>query len=313
MSKDSNISSYDLDFILDGHKLKGVTSVDGSYSITETPINVLGYGYTTPTLSAPFVGNFSVNREFLGEDPLLPFTGDVHMNGAISYGAKNFGFTTGYLDGYSIACSVGEVPTMTYGISIFGKIGGNVSTDEPSSYGDYLLISDSSEFLITTSPDATDRLFVSETPDNPSIKETKVHPEIFVPEMGSIIVECAGSSTDRVTNFNYNMSIQREPIYTVNSSYPVQVCLNYPIEIDATFTLAVDSYEAKKARDYLIAHTTDPIKIKIMKPALSQTAPTETIHEYSILNPELLSESIEASPNAETEITLSYKGYINKR
>jgi hypothetical protein len=318
VSKNSNISSYDLDFILEGYKLKGVTSVDGSYSITETPINVLGYGYTVPTLSAPFTADFSVSREFVGADPILPYTGENFMNGAIRYGDKNFGFTTGYLQSYSIACGIGEIPSMSYGISVFGEMGGAITTNEQQTLHSFLLISDPDEndpdeYLIITSPDATDKLYIGYKAAQASIYETQEHPEVFVPEMGSIIIECDGSSIDRVTDFNYSINSPRDPVYVLNNSYPIQVNLNYPLEIDASFTISLDSYECRKMRDYLTSHTKSPINIKLYKPALSQSAPTEIIQEYTISNPELLSESTSIGFGGELEAQLSYKGYVNKR
>ena len=66
-------------------------------------------------------------------------------------------------------------------------------------------------------------------------------------------------------------------------------------------------------RDYLISHAKTPISIKLMKPSLSQSAPTEVIQEYLVPTPELLSESVSASYGDELQATLSYKCYINKR
>jgi hypothetical protein len=307
MSKTSSVSSSDVSFVVDGYQLSGVTDVDGSYSITETPINVLGFGYVTPTLSAPFQGGFNINRNMVSKDVLLAYTGEDHLNGAINYGDKNFAFTSGYLTNYSIACAVEEVPTISNQITVFGEIGGQAGT----ATGDaaYLLWNEVSQYVLTTSEESTDRLLLDDSSWVPKpISATKNHPAIQIPQKGSISINCTGASTNRISRFNYSISCPREPIYTVNNPFPVQVNLGYPLEIDATFTLEIDDYQSRNAREYLVDHNKDDIEILIKDPA-----DNSIIQSYSIVNPELVGETINTSYGSDASIELKYKGYLNKR
>lgn len=307
MSKTSSVTSHDVSFVVDGYQLSGVTDVDGSYSITETPINVLGFGYTTPTLSAPFEGNFNINRNMVSKDVLLPYTGEDHLNGSINYGDKNFGFTSGFLTNYSIACAVGEVPTISNQITVFGEVGGTV--DETSRDSAYLLWNEVSQYLLITAEDSTDRLLLDDsTLSSTPITSNKTHPAIQIPQQGSISINCSGANTNRVSRFNYSVSCPREPIYTVNNAFPVQVNLGYPLEIDATFTLQIDDYQSRNARDYLIEHNKEDIEIIIKDPS-----DDSTIESYLINNPELIRETISVSQTLESTVELTYKGYLNKR
>jgi hypothetical protein len=227
MSKTASTSSYDVSFIVEGYQLSGVTDVDGSYSITETPINVLGFGYSTPTLTAPFQGDFNINRNMVSKDALLPYTGDVHLNGAIKYKGKTFGFTSGYLSNYSISCAVGQVPSISNQVTVLGEI----------------------------------------VPTGMSFPITETHPAIQIPQQVTISIYCTCASTNRVSSFSYSVSSPREPIYALNDSFPVQVNLNYPLEIDANFTLEIDDYEAREVMDYLVDHNKDTIEILIKNPS----------------------------------------------
>ena len=231
--KSVSVSHYDASFIAQGYQLSGVTSIDGSYSITQAPINVLGFGYTTPTLSSPFVGNFSLERNMLSRDPLLPYTGESYFNGAIGYDNKNFGFTSGYLTSYSISCEIGSIPSISNNISVFGEIGGDT------------------------------KAWNQET----TIQKSVDHPTLQIPQQGTIEVTCDGSSYNRIRAFSYSVSSDRDPIYTINSSQPIQVNLRYPLEIDAVIMMEIDNYESRQAKDYLTSHSNDDITINIKDPA----------------------------------------------
>ena len=56
------VLNYEQQIYLSGILLTGVTSIQGSYSIPENPINIIGQGYTYPTINGPLVGQFSLNK-----------------------------------------------------------------------------------------------------------------------------------------------------------------------------------------------------------------------------------------------------------
>ena len=272
--KSLGISHHDASFIVQGFQLSGVTSVDGSYSVTQSPVNVLGFGYTTPTLGGPFVGNFSLERNMVSKDPLLTYTGESYLNGAIGYDSKNFGFTSGYLTSYSITCEVGRLPSISNNIAVFGEIGGDT------------------------------KAWTQET----TIQNSSTHPAIQIPQQGTIEVTCDGSTSNRVRAFSYSVNSDRDPIYIVNSSQPVQVNLRYPLEVDAIVVMEIDDYESRQAKDYLTSHSNSNITISIKDPA-----DNSVIESYSLESPELINESINTSVGSDTVVELSYKGYVNKR
>ena len=128
MATKNAITNYEHQFYLSGVQLSGVTSVGGSYSISESAINIIGKGYTFPERSGPMVGKFSISKYYIGQESLLNYTGDNPISGSINYDDKNFGFESGYLTDYSINCSVGGIPTATAGIEVYGDIGSGINS-----------------------------------------------------------------------------------------------------------------------------------------------------------------------------------------
>lgn len=136
--------------------------------------------------------------------------------------------------------------------------------------------------------------------------ETGSHPAIQIPNQGSIFIECKGSGTNRITSFDYNISINREPIYAVNSFYPADVIFKKPIELSANFTISIGDYETERMVKYLQSQNESDINIIVKTPDLSQT-----IQTFEIKNASLVSEAFSSSVESEASVNLSYIGYVN--
>jgi len=116
-----SVQGYEQAFVVNGTQLSGVNNVSVNYSIPLEQALILGaeYGYN---LNNPIQAEISIQRQMLYQDPLLAFTGDASFSGSLKYNGKSYGFTSGFLNQYSISCSVGEVPSISCGITIFGKL-----------------------------------------------------------------------------------------------------------------------------------------------------------------------------------------------
>lgn len=131
-------SNYEQTVVINGHRLLGVQSVDGSYGINEKPIRVAGVGFIDAVPNAPLQGNFSINRKMVGKDPLLETDSlgkyiydEAEIDGVIMYDndTKGFGFTKGRVSRYNVTCSVGNVPDIQTDITVYGNLGKNVLKD----------------------------------------------------------------------------------------------------------------------------------------------------------------------------------------
>lgn len=255
----------DQSIIINGFGLSGVTDISATYSIRKDPKNILGAGYVTQSLSGPPEASLSISRNMVSTDPLLNLTGDIGFSGTIDYLGKKLGFSSGYLNSYSISCQVGAVPSVEVDIGVFSDFGTGLVE-----------------------------------------AETGTHPSIQIPNQGSIFIECKGSGTNRITNFDYNVSINREPVYAVNSFYPADIVTQKPIEMSANFTISIADYETERMVEYLQSQNESDISIVIKAPDLSQV-----IQTFEIKNASLTSEAFSSSLDSEANVSLSYVGYSN--
>lgn len=123
MSTDRSLSTqpYDQVFVVNGVQLSGVDSISINYSVPLENSLTLGstYGYN---LNNPIQAEISLQRSMLYQDPLLGFTGDSSFSGSLSYNGKSYGFTSGFLNQYGISCTVGEIPSISCSITVYGKL-----------------------------------------------------------------------------------------------------------------------------------------------------------------------------------------------
>lgn len=336
------VLGYEQKFFINGTQMSGVQSVNGSYAINEKPINVLGWGHvnanfyesasylmqangssfilnddgfkilqeaacvdgevqTTPSLAvlnAPLEGQFSINSALVSEDFFLQFTGDAPFTGSINHGRKYFGFYNGYITNHSVTCSVGQIPTTSTSIKVFGDIGGSPDYFQVQDNGSIFLQEDG-DFGIATEDSVSDQ--------NYNASGNNSFPTIKVPNQGSIIVECAGATTDRVTSFNHAIDVPIAPIYTVGSSVAAQVDVIWPITSTTSFSLDIDKYNYNRLRSYLRAPTVQDISIKI------NDCFGYPIQNYIVKDARLISEQMAANAEGRLTVNLEYKSYYNKR
>jgi len=313
----NSILNYENRFYLNGNAISGVLSVQGNYSVNYGPINTIGVGYNKQVMAEVPSASFSVNKYLLYNEPFLRFTGErpdkqaQRFAGSIDYFGKSFGFQTGCVNSISLDCSVGEVPQTSIDIQVFGDIGKTISAS--GNIG---------------------------------------APYISVPQVKDIILSCSGSSTNRITQFNYNINCPKKPIYllqpsgfsstgpsgpsgpTPNFAYvPYEILLELPIEIDASFNLEVDNYEAKKLYEQMTNDIDGAFSISINGTVFEDDFLSVGNSSLTVNNNEelfvirksvginmfnqsfndfkLVSQEFNSSADDVLSVKLSYKGYLN--
>ena len=307
--------NYENYFFLNNSTISGITSVNGSYNINYAPIKTIGVGYNKQVIAEVPVANFSINKYLLYNEPFLRFTGEnpdrtaKSFRGSLNYSNKKFGFLSGYLNSFSLSCSVGEIPTTTSDIVVYGDVGPNYNASG-------------------------------------NLKA----PYISVPQVKDIILSCSGSSTNRITNFDYSVNCQKQPIYTLYQSgysysgptgptapvenyIPKEVLLKLPIEIDASFTLEVDDYSSKSLYDILNNDIDTNFSISIngtvfedatlpvngVDLVVNTNVPLFTYRKavginmfnQSFNNVKLMSQEFNSTADEVLSVKLNYKGYLN--
>lgn len=301
------ITNYENSFYLNGSKLSGILSVDGSYNLEYQPINVIGKGFLKQVMASVPKASLSVSRYLVNYDPAFNLTGNgtfnlaKSANGGLYYKGKYFGFQNGYLSSLGINCSVGEVPTVETSFDVFGDIGSNFNPSGVYDGGG-----------------------------------------VFVPQVKNINLTCRNSSTNRIKQFNINYSIPKQPIYGLSSSnaeIPIEVHNGYPIEVTNSFTIEIDDYETKQAFSDLTSTGTTNFSIDIRGSVL-EDMPLQTstgtnnyitlssgsnVIIYTYLKEEIgipifnftasdaiiISEQVNSTSDDTMSVNLSYKTYLN--
>ena len=310
---------YDQSFYINGTRMVGVQSVNGSYGISEKPINIVGYGHVNDSfnqvcnsdtdkkypkslavVNSPLQGSFSVESMLLSEDFFISKTGDYPITGSLYYGSNNsfYGFSDGYITSHTVNCSIGQIPTTSTQFTVFGELGGG--PDYIIQEQDRGRITQQTEYGIVDEDS-----YLSDMPHNATGKAE--FPDIAIPNQGSIFIECAGCETDRVIAFNHTVNVQHDAIYAVGQNKPVQVDVVWPITSETSFTLEIDKYKYQKLREYLINPILHDISIKI------NDCFGNKIEHYEVEQARLLAESSSSSVEGRLTVDLSYTSYYNKR
>lgn len=307
--------NYENYFFLNNSTISGIISVDGGYSINYAPIKTIGVGYNKQVIAEVPVANFSINKYLLYNEPFLAFTGENNNKTAIGFkGSLNYNNKKfGFLSGY----------LNSFGLSCsVGEI--------PTTKSDIVVYGD-----VGPNYDASGNLKA---------------PYISVPQVKDIILTCSGSSTNRITDFDYNINCTKRPIYILNQSgysysgptgptapgpnyVPYEVLLNLPIEIDASFTLEVDDYTSKLLYSQLDNDTDASFSIiingtvfedevlQMSNQNLTVNGGTDLLmyrkavginmFNQSFNNVKLVSQQFNSNADDILSVKLNYKGYLN--
>lgn len=252
-------------------------------------------------LNAPLEGSFNINSLLISQDFFLRFLGDIPFTGSIHASASQyFGFHSGYITNHTVSCNVGELPRTSTQIRVFGDIGGSPSflDQEENKFS----VQHEDGFVVMLEESLNDGIYNAFDPNDENL-----FPEIQIPDQGSIIIECTGASTDRVTSFNHSINIPIDPIYTIGSPYAAQVDVIWPATTETSFTLDLDEHQYHHLRGYMVKPEAQDIAVKI------NNCFGEPIQHYTIKKARLIGETMSSSIDGRMTVNLSYKSYYNKR
>lgn len=203
----SRLNKGNLDFYLGQTQIHGVQDMDASYQLPIEHTKFLGMGQSYYTPNGPQIGSLSITSFLSPVNDFLAYTGDFGTFGYIT--RKNnpqsnilFGFTSGYLTNYNLSCQLGQIPVVKADFSIFDDAG--------------------------------------KIPNNPTALNTTPTPTLA--NSNSLGVTISEFQSNRLTSLNFNISVQRYPIYYLGNRNPAIVTPAFPIEVTCDFTMAPDQY-----------------------------------------------------------------------
>lgn len=246
--------------------LSGVDNVDISNVHPTNLTKTLGYNIGLTTINGPPQQELSFSRYLIYEDPMLQYTGSTHFIGELEIGAEDEGrinFKSGYLTNYSVNCAVGNVPRVSVRAVIYDPLTTGVQLDAYSS----------------------------------------AHQTIEIPNQGSMSLTAKGVSLNRVNSFNYSVTCNRKPYYSVGSTVPSKVNLLYPLEYAATVELDLDAGNITSGN-----HLFKNLHNKSVDFTINGRTNNWT-RTFSIPNASLVDERVNSSADGIVNLTLSYVGH----
>ena len=311
----SSILNYENQFFLNSSTISGIISVDGGYNINYAPIKTVGVGYNKQVIAEVPVANFSINKYLLYNEPFLNFTGESANNvaksfrGSLNYNNKKFGFQSGYLNGFNLSCSVGEIPTTTLDIIVYGDIGPSYDASG-SLKAPYISVPQVKDIILTCSGSSTNRIINFD-----------------------YSINCTKQPIYTLYQSGYSYSAPTGPTTPTLNYIPNEVLLNLPIEIDASFTLEVDDFQSKNIYSILNNDADTNFSIIINGTVFQDEAlpvnnndltvnggtPLFTYRKaiginmfnQSFNNVKLVSQEFNSNADDVLSVKLNYKGYLN--
>ena len=264
---------------ISGMELAGVQGIEGGYNLPIEPIRALGQGGAiieedpgVTTLEA----NISVDRIVVtNEDPLVNFfvDNDVGISGHLVYDEdKTFAFSRGFIDSYTSSCTVNQIPTLDFSMTVFG---GNVGAAGVP----------------------TGR---SVDKDNP----------LYVARPGDISVNVSGWECNRIQSYNYDITIGRIPLETIGDDWsPQGFIIEYPIPVNVSFDLEVDSYKSKKFLEFICSPHRQDLEI-VLNDCNNTCGLGSGIRTFRAPHARLISYNQVGSIESALKATIEYRSYI---
>jgi hypothetical protein len=155
----SSTANYDAEVFLSGYKIFGVTDVNFGYSLPIDHLNVIGYNKFRTFTSGPPQSSLSIQKYLSPNDLVLNFTGTTAISGGLFYNSSStsFGFTSGYLNSFSVSCAVGNFPSLSADFSLYGNVGTGLISRTVSETG-ILKVVRPKEILIECDGTGTNRI-----------------------------------------------------------------------------------------------------------------------------------------------------------
>lgn len=264
INRSNTILQYNQSFLVNGYQLSGIDSVSVNISSPLENTLTLGtdFGYN---LNTPSQGEITLQRSLLYQDPILNFTGNSPLSGNFLYNNKNYTFTSGFLNNYSIDCSVGDIPRISCTIGVYGEL-------KEKFYTPIVL----------------------------------AHPSIFIPSPKSISISGDNTNTNRVKSFSYELSINRKPIYSLDSAkYPDDVVFISPINLTASLVLDVFDFTPDDYQSFL--SSTEKKNYNVI---ITDRASNTILLNLNLPNIQLVGQNLASTSENALTITNNYLGYL---
>jgi len=213
-------------FYLNDSLISGVQSLNINYNNNINPSLAINDQNINYLVTAPVVANLDLNYILSSNDRFIGYTGSRPFGGKLEYGNNYFKFSSGYLTNYSISYSLDQYPIVNVKNLILGELGNETGV-------------------------------FNYTP--------KVLNNFNIGDNCYVDLNLKEANENRLQNFQLNINIPREAVYTVGNYLPDNVIIKYPISISLNFEFSMSNYTQEKVTNILTGITQRNLNISFKK------------------------------------------------
>lgn len=269
-------------------EIDGINNLSINLNLSFSENHVLGGSDSSSQINAPKQIEISFDRTVVENDPLIKFTGKDPISNVFIYnGGEYLRFNNLFLNSYSAAFSVGDLPKINTRFT---------------SYGEDLVRS--SDLILSESPFINYQTFSGAT---------------LIPKLNSISITGYSGNNDslkylktntlngeeihNIYGFDFNLEINRIPYYSIGSKYPIEVSPIYPYKVVANINSKASSkYKNDIFPEYLDTNGYLNFKILVSKSDLN-------FMEFDVTKAKMHSATMEFSSQNTLEIKRSFIGH----
>ena len=269
-----NLFSYTREstrLFLNSSPVTGLQSIQATYNNPYNNLKYIGINNndvkTVPI--GPFIGALNLTNIMINSDQFIQYTGDFGANLLLNYNNdNNFLMTSGYLADYKIECNVGSIPTISTQWNIYNDFGSGTAVLP-----------------------------------NFDMDESKLN--IINP--GDISINFNDISTEKINKFDINIKCTRLPIYELGGRIPIDIKLQYPIEIITSFSISLNNYKIKNLFDYPQKN-----KLKSFSIDLKKSNTSTIINTFNINDALLIAEDYNIDVDGTSLAQLTFSSTIHR-
>lgn len=133
----------------------------------------------------------------------------------------------------------------------------------------------------------------------------KIRGGLFIPSPRSISVSGLDFLTNRVKNFSYELSVSRQPIYSIEGGKNAQA-VNFISPINFSASVSIDASNSPLFNSYRIVENFSSVSLNIN---IKDRKNNSTVSDFTLPNPELIGETIQSNADGQPMKNLTFAGY----
>jgi hypothetical protein len=271
---------------LNTERLIGIQSISPTQNPGLQPLIYAGMGVDTVKYiprqeqnSQVSISSFLINRDYF----LNLVTGNTLANIFIMREKNdfttNYSLISGYFNDFNCSYSVGAVPQITVNATFIRDVGKIGTGSMPFDAANQLNTISTSNVDITGS--------------------------LLIPYGNNMSLGIDTFSGNRLQSFTIGIQANKLPVYNMGSKFPKKIELIYPINVEASFSFEVGSYDLPRLRNFVQSGI-----IKNIDLLIGDYSTNATICHYIFNNMNLVSESYAAEVNGFVSVQQSYQTKI---